>query len=107
MDRRGLIVRVAFDPEATSCTAINPGDGNRNPYLRMRCGICSLVKRQIDFPLCTSTIPLVFLVLPLLVCLTLLACIPSSLYFFRFPFVPLVRGFSFFDRLELERVKIR
>lgn len=32
---RGLIVRVAFDPEATSCTAINPGDGNRNPYLRM------------------------------------------------------------------------
>lgn len=46
-------------------------------------------------------------VLPLLVCLTLLACIPSSLYFFRFPFVPLVRGFSFFDRLELERVNIR
>lgn len=64
-------------------------------------------KRQIDFPLCTSTIPLVFLVLPLVVCLTLLACIPSSLYFFRFPFVPLVRGFSFFDRLELERVNIR
>lgn len=32
---RGLIVRVAFHPQATSCTAINPGDGNRNPYLRM------------------------------------------------------------------------
>lgn len=43
---RGLIVRVAFDPAATSRTAINPGDGNRNPYLRAHGHDANLFSRK-------------------------------------------------------------